>query len=73
MKNLKHLLQTLLMLAGSALAISGVFCGIQWLLSLVHVCGAPTWSRFIWGAVGLAVLFAILGLRGVMNHFKGHR
>jgi uncharacterized membrane protein YjfL (UPF0719 family) len=72
-KNLIHLLQTLLMIAGSALAISGVFCGIQWLLSLVHICSAPTWSRFIWGAVGLAVLFIFLGLRGVMKHLNGQR
>jgi hypothetical protein len=63
MKNLIHLLQTLLMIAGSALAISGVFCGIQWLLSLVHVCGAA----------GLAILFVILGIGGVVKHFKGQR
>jgi hypothetical protein len=73
MKNLIHLLQTLLMIAGSSLAISGVFCGIQWLLSLAHVCDAPTWIRFFGGAAGLAILFVVLGLRGVMKHFKGQR
>lgn len=73
MKNLTHLLQTLLMIAGWALAISGVFCAIQWLLSLAHVCGAPTWSRFIWGAVELAVLFILLGVGGVVKHFRNNR
>lgn len=73
MKNLIHLLGTLCMIAGSALAISGVFCGIQWLLSLMHVCDSPTWGRFIWGAVGIAVLFIILGIRGVIKHFRNNR
>lgn len=73
MKNLTHLLQTLLMIAGSSLAISGVFCAIQWLLSLAHVCGAPTWSRFIWGAAGISIFFVVLGILGVVKHFKGHR
>ena len=72
MKNLIHLFGTLCMIAGWSLAISGVFCGIQWLLSLVHICGAPTWGRFIWGTVGLAVLFIIFGIGGVMKHFR-HR
>lgn len=73
MKNLIHLLQTLLMIAGWALAISGVLCGIQWLLSLVHVCGAPTWSKFIWGAVGIAIFFVVLGILGVVKHFRNNR
>lgn len=73
MKNLIHLLQTLLMIAGSALAISGVFCAVQWLLSLAHICGAPTWIRFFGGAAGLAILFVIFGIGGVVKHFKGQR
>lgn len=72
MKNLIHLLQTLLMIAGWALAISGVLCGIQWLLSLVHVCGAPTWIRFFGGAAGIAILFILLGIGGVVKHFRNN-
>jgi hypothetical protein len=72
MKNLIHLLQTLLMIAAWALAISGVFCAIQWLLSLVHVCGAPTWIRFFGGAAGIAVLFILLGRGCVVKHFRNN-
>lgn len=72
MKNLIYLLQTLLMIAGWALAISGVLCAIQWLLSLVHVCGAPTWIRFFGGAAGIAVLFVLLGIGGVVKHFRNN-
>ncbi len=61
------------MIAGSALVISGVICAFQWLFSLLHVCDAPTWFRFFWGAVGLAILFIILGIAGVIKHFRNNR
>lgn len=43
-----------------SLLISAVFCLLQWLGSLMSLCGAPTWGKFFWGAVGIFVLLLIL-------------
>lgn len=62
MKNLLGIILTLLKMAAITAIISAVFSGLQWLLSLIGICSAPTWEKFIWGGAILFVVFVALSL-----------
>ena len=64
MKNILHILGTLLYLAFISLALSAFFSFCKWLLSLASVCGTPTWGNF-WG--GALALFAFFFLRSCFD------
>lgn len=72
MNNLIYQLKTWLIFAGHSLAISAVFCGAKWLVSLTSLCGSPNWKEFLFGAVGIFILYNIVGLFGVIKHYRNN-
>ena len=70
MKNLLNLIGTILLFAGAAIVISGVFSLIQWLGSLIGIFSSPTWQKFLYGALGLFVLFVLIGIWNVIKNWN---
>lgn len=43
-------------------AVSALFCLFKWIGSLMSLCGAPTWSNFIGGGVGISAFLFLLDM-----------
>lgn len=43
-------------------AISALFCLFKWIGSMVPLCGAPTWSNFLGGGVGISAFLFLLDM-----------
>lgn len=43
-------------------AVSALFCLFKWIGSLMSLCGAPTWSNFLGGGVGISAFLFLLDM-----------
>ncbi len=62
MKNAVHFLITLLIIAIQSFAISLLFGGVQWLLSLIHVAEPTTWGKILLGTIPLFIFFTAFSM-----------
>lgn len=63
-----------LRMAAIGFALSAVFTLGQWLLSLISVCEAPTWGKFLWGGLGLfAIMFVYASYKAISGAIKFKR
>lgn len=69
MRGLGYNIVTILMIAAKSFAISGVFTGLQWLLSLTGICRKPSLGIFLGGALALFIFFVLRGLWVVGKYF----
>jgi len=73
MKNLLTFITSTLRMAVIAFALSAIFTGGQWLLSLMSICDAPTWSIFLWGGLFLfAIMFVYAAYKAIAAMIKFH-
>ena len=67
MKNLLTFITSTLRMAVIAFVLSAIFTLGQWLLSLINICDAPTWSKFLWGGLGLFLIMFIYASYKAIN------
>lgn len=48
--------------AALGVAVSALFCLFKWIGSLMSLCGAPTWSNFLGGGVGISAFLFLLDM-----------
>ena len=57
-------------LVALSIVLSAFYSGCKWLLSLLSVCGAPTWGDFLYGGLGVFIVLFICTIFKVARMFK---